>query len=226
MRAKKFKLTNQAIAARCPMVQPPQSRAIYWDSDIPGFGLVVGRTARSFIVQKDVVGRTVRVTIGRHGKVWTADRARREAIQVLAEMDRGQNPNKTKREAAARGVTFGEAMEMHLADMRKLERTERTIVDYIDVVRRYLSDWEGRSLNEITRIDCRNRHDRVTKQNGPYVANRALAVFRAAYNTAARVHDDLPPNPIVASVLTQSHDDGSLSLGTSSPLGQRRWRRH
>ena len=197
MLAKKFKLTNKAIESKCPMVLPPETKAIYWDSEIPGFGLAVGRTARSFIAQKDICGRTVRVTIGRYGKVWTADRARREAIQLLAELDRGKNPNKSKREAAARGITFGEAMEMHIDDMRKLERTERTITDYREAVRRYLPDWTKKPLNEITRGDCRTRHTRVSVKHGPYVANKAFAVFRAIYNSAARVHDELPPNPIV-----------------------------
>lgn len=192
----RFKLTNQNIEACCPLVKPPARRAIYWDAEIPGFGLVVGRSARSFIAQKDVGGRTVRVTIGRYGKVWTADRARKEAVQLLAAMDRGENPNRKKREASARGVTLGQAVDMHIADMRKYRRAERSILDFRDAAERHLGDWLKRPLEEITRGDCRARHERITKTSGPYAANHAFAVFRAAYNTAASVHD-LPPNPVV-----------------------------
>ncbi len=197
MSGKKFKLTNKNIEARCPLVQPPAKRAIYWDSEIPGFGLVVGRTARSFVAQKDVAGRTVRVTIGRYGRVWTAERARKEAIQVLAEMDRGENPNRRMRQAAARGVTLAQAVEMHLADMRKYKRAERSMQDFRDKPTRHLADWLSRPLREITRAECRARHNQITKNSGPYAANQTFAIFRAAYNTAASVHDDLPPNPVV-----------------------------
>src|SRR5690606_464981 len=89
-----------------------------------------------------------------------------------------------------------QAVEMHVADMRKYRRAERSILDFRYAAERLLSNWLKRPLEEITRGDCRARHERLTKTSGPYSANRVFAVFRAAYHTAASVHD-LPPNPVV-----------------------------
>jgi integrase len=43
------------------------------------------------------------------------------------------------------------------------------------------------------------RHDKITKQNGPYIANGSMRSLRAIYNHARKSNTDLPPiNPVVA----------------------------
>src|SRR6476660_4046630 len=98
-------LTNENIKKHCLPPQPgdvkasgrPVTERFYWDDKLGGFGIVVRATSRSFIVQKDVRGRSVRVTIGSFPE-WTADRARKEARERIVEMDKGGNPNRRKRE--------------------------------------------------------------------------------------------------------------------------------
>jgi hypothetical protein len=78
-----------------------KSKALFWDTELKGFGLLVRRSAKSFVVQKS--GRQ-RVTLGRHG-VLTVAQTRQLAIQSLAEIANpsvNKTPTITLREATDR----------------------------------------------------------------------------------------------------------------------------
>ena len=66
--------------------------ALYWDPELPGFGVrVTDKGARSYVVENRVGGETVRVTIGKVGK-WPLKRAREEARELAMKMDKGIDP--------------------------------------------------------------------------------------------------------------------------------------
>lgn len=202
----RLKLTNDYIKKHCLPPGPddltargnPRQECFYWDSELRGFGIVVRAASKSFIVQKDVRGRSVRVTIGRFPD-WTADAARKEARARIVEMDAGGNPNQRKREEAVRGVTLAQALQWHQDAMRADDCATRSIESMEYEVGLYLGDWLSRPLAEITRNECATRHRRITERHGPYSANRAMRFFRAAYNTAdKRQEQGLPRCPVVA----------------------------
>ena len=61
--------------------------SVFWDSDLPGFGVRVYRTGRRvYCVQTRGPAGPKRVTLGRHGDI-TADAARRQAV-IVAELAR------------------------------------------------------------------------------------------------------------------------------------------
>jgi integrase len=193
----RLKLTKASIEERCKP-DPSGAARIVWDRDVPGFGLRVGKTARAFIYQRDMRGgRTRRVTIGRY-PTWTPEEARKEARALAVRMDRGEDPNATRRALAARGVTLAQGRQAHLARLRAKGGSERTVEMLMDEVDRHLGDWLARPLSEITRQETRRRHERITNKSGPYVANRVMRAFRAIYNTCLREHDLPTPNPCIA----------------------------
>lgn len=194
---KRLKLTNTSVDQRCR--RPADRRqVIYWDTELRGFGVRVGQATKTYIVQRDLPGgRTRRVTIGRHGP-WTAEQARKHARELVVKMDKGEDPNAAKRAAAARGVTLATAMALHVQRLRAKKASPRTIEGLEYETRRYLADWLGRPLAEISKTDCRKRHERITRDAGPYAANRALRSLRAIYNTAVREHDLPLPPPTIA----------------------------
>lgn len=155
-----------------------------------------GQSVRTFIVQKDIRGRSVRVTIGRYPD-WAVDQARKRAHELIVQMDQGIDPNRRKKEEAAKGVTLAEAIDMHLSSMRARRCAARSMNVIQEECERLLSDWLARPLATITPNECAKRHERITERNGPYAANRALQHFRACYNTAARRVEDLPLCPII-----------------------------
>jgi integrase len=190
----KLKLTKASVEA-LPFTESGQ--VMYVDTELKGFALVVGRVAKAYIAQKDVRGRTRRITIGRHG-TWTTELARKEAQHLLVEMDRGFDPVEKKKAEASDLITFGEAYRIHLERIQRLGRTPRTIETYHERVDRYLRDWLARPIRHISRADIRERHTRIGENHGRTSANRAMAAFRAIYNTVLKEHENFPVAPTIA----------------------------
>ncbi len=162
-----------------------KAQALYWDTELKGFGLLVGRTAKSFVVQKSG-GR--RITMGRYG-VLTVAQARQCAIQALAGIANA-NPNTTP------SITLREAAELHRERMRR-KGSSPSSIEYFDYkLDRHLADWLDRPLTDISRTEVRMRHSRIGAK-APYSANGTFRIFRAIYNTALKEYE-LPANPCVA----------------------------
>ncbi len=72
--------------------------AVFWDSDLPGFGIRVYPTARKvYVVQTRTNGKSKRVTVGRHGDI-SPDEARKNAAKFIARMKAGQSPVEVERQ--------------------------------------------------------------------------------------------------------------------------------
>jgi integrase len=80
-------------------------------------------------------------------------------------------------------------------------RSERTIKGYCDHVERMFAEWLDIPLREIGRDPARvvSRHDNITNENGPYMANASMRTLRAIYYHARKMHKSLPvDNPVDA----------------------------
>jgi site-specific recombinase XerD len=183
-----------------------ESRARMWDTKVPGFGATIGRRRITFVVQGRVQGDQRTVVVGHWGpptsravapELLSVSKARDLALAALVDMRRGQAPVRTGGERAVRGPTLSEAFELHLASMRADQASSASTDTIVRERDRYLKDWLTRPLRRIERTECRELHAKLTKDAGPYVANRVLRHVRASWNTAAKAHD-LPVNPTVA----------------------------
>lgn len=186
-----MKLTTSAVA-RIP--HPETGQKIYMDDQLKGFGLLVGAKTKTYIAQRTVKGRTVRVTIGRVG-VFKAEKARHEAIDLLARMTKGEDPNATRRAEKARGITLRGAADLYLKAPKK--RSEKTLKGYRDTLDRYFEDWKDKPLLDIGRKTVYDRHIQIGRDHGTYAANGAMRVFRAIWNRAMRQHEELPVCPTI-----------------------------
>lgn len=84
----KIKLTAGSVN-RLPFTTSGQK--IYLDTEIPGFGVLVGKKTKSYFIERRVNGGTVRHKLGRHGEM-TADQARDQANTNRIAMSKGVNP--------------------------------------------------------------------------------------------------------------------------------------
>ena len=161
--------------------------AIYRDSDLIGFAIRVNNTCKTYIIEKKVLGRTVRSTIGLQGNL-TLAQARHIARDKLALMAQGINPNEVKRKIIAEEKlksdllkikpTLKQAFEHYLLYKRL---KPRTIQDYTMVVDNYLKDWNEITLDKISRFMIQAKHSELS-QRSMAQANMAMRVFRAIYN--------------------------------------------
>ena len=177
------------------LAHPPKGQKLFMDEALKGFGVLVSANTKTYVAQRDIGGRTVRVTLGRHGVMTTAE-AKREAEEAIGLMRRGINPNEQKRAAQGRSITLQEAADLYLQSNKP--RAAKSIKGFRDAMRLHLKDWLATPLAEITRKMIYDRHRRIGKISGPYAANATMRAFRAAYNRAIRLHEELPPNPTIS----------------------------
>jgi integrase len=203
----KAKLTEKSLAAFELPIDVPQ--LVVWDTDLAGFGVVVGKHNRTFIVKGRVDGRQRRKAIGVAGRFrddgtpWTVQLARAEAKVILGDMVRGVDPN-AERRLHRDGPTLNDALALHVAKMRKDESRPRSVEVVEHETKKHLGEWLDRTLASITRTDVRERHEELTEQSGEYLANRVMRHLRAAWNTLAK-EQELPVCPTIAVHWNKEH---------------------
>ena len=79
------KLTETYVKKLPPVVNGTKK---YWDSEVKGLVVFVGKRSKTWYFQKDVGGKTQRVLIGRYPTI-TAQTARQTALGFALEMSRG-----------------------------------------------------------------------------------------------------------------------------------------
>ena len=188
----KIKITKSRVDA---LPHPDKGQVLYSDSDLPGFAVLVGAKSKAYVAQRDVAGRTKRVTIGRHGIIKT-DKARDDARQMIARMAQGEDPSLTKRQEAARSITLRQALEAYEQTLENKNRSPRTIEGYRKSIERYLRDWLDKPLGDFDRSMVRARHLKIG-ESGRYAANGTMRAFRAVWNRAMREHEELPVCPVI-----------------------------
>ncbi len=66
--------------------------AVFWDSELPGFGIRVYPTGRKvYVVQTRANGKSKRFTVGHHGDI-APDHARKDAANIIARLKAGLPP--------------------------------------------------------------------------------------------------------------------------------------
>ena len=128
----------------------------------------------------------MRVSLGKHG-ILTTEEARREAKTKLAELAHGANPNALKKEDRLRLTTLQEVYNDYLAG-RDLK--PKTIKDYNNCLRLYLSDWLNTPVIHITRDQIEARHREISSR-GEAAANLTMRLLRSM--SELRCDPDISP---------------------------------
>ena len=87
------KLQRTTISRRTVEALAVGKDTVFWDSELPGFGVRVYPSGRKvYVVQTRAGGKAAkRVTVGRHGVI-TAEEARRRAALIVARIKAGEDP--------------------------------------------------------------------------------------------------------------------------------------
>lgn len=191
---------RDAIAVGDIELPADRAQVIAWDTEERGFGVVVGKTSRTFVANfRAPDGKMRRVTIGRwgesrpeDGRTWNVSTARQRAREIMGSVAGGSDPSAPVRDRK-QGITLREAFAMHLDKMRAKQRESG--IATVERERQYVVTLLDTPLAAIERATLRKEHARITKECGPYVANRVMRNVRAAWHTAGAEHPTLDSDP-------------------------------
>lgn len=162
-------------------IESDGSERIYWDHELPGFGLRVRASGRKYyIAQVRAGGRQRRLTIGSH--VLAPDAARKEAMGFISKLRNGGGDVR-KNEETREETTIKELSERFLNEHVKLHCKPATQREYGRIVRSFVVPNLGkRRVPEVRRSDITGLHHKL--RDTRYQANRTLAVLSKMFNLA------------------------------------------
>ncbi|MCK1572878.1 integrase arm-type DNA-binding domain-containing protein [Bradyrhizobium sp. 174] len=226
-------LSDKAIAQ---LPTPEDGWYLARDTELKGFFVVVGKRKRTFTVQGDLRQRgkrasSIRVSIGDANEL-TTRAARAIAKEYLAQISKGKHPKarqdgnaeqgNTNRNEAVASVTLKQAWQRYLeAHLIRKGRSEKTISGYRDHVERLFSEWLDAPLLDLANDPGRvaEKHDELSKQNGPYMANGSMRTLRAIYNHARKTNRSLPRDNPADAIDWNQEERRNTGMGTGDLKG-------
>lgn len=157
----------------------PLGSGAHLDKTVKGFMVICNAASKSYVLQRDLNRRAVRVTLGRVGEI-SAEAARREALKAVELIEQGRNPNLERRIEAAKGTTLAEAFVLYKTSE---PRSPKTLEIYEAIFRNHLKPWEHRTMQDIglDRPGVRKLHEQITaKVKAEAEALHARLVAKAA----------------------------------------------
>jgi len=184
----RLNFTKKAIEA----LQPPQKkkRALYYDSQTRGLGVMVQRTGhRSFFWFRKVQGRAKWITIGDFPEL-SVENAREHAAKRNAAIAQwkardyeGIHPINRPRDLTLNAL-FEDYLDRRLkAHAKDPDRAIRSARYQFNA---YLAGWRERKLGTISRADVRFLQTDVGEKNGKVTANRTIQLLSTLFNWALK----------------------------------------
>lgn len=177
-----IKITQREVSKIQP-TGPDGNQVYYYDSDLKGFGLRVSRTRMTFFAEGKIGRKTIRVTIG-DASVVSPQKARSDALALLADLSRGIDPRAENRDQELESLTLKTIYDEYVrVRTARGKLKSRTIKDYNDVLRLYIPDWQDKPIVDITKDLVEQRHAHITARS-PSKANLTMRLIRALANFA------------------------------------------
>jgi integrase len=194
---------------------------------------MVGKRTKTFMVQGDLrlngKRQSLRLKVGEVGEVRTRE-ARAKAKALLGLIGKGVDPRpKEAGEGEAPNLSTSRPegfLEIDLtlraawtryrdAHLKRKGRSEGTIENCRDHVERLMADWLDQPFwalgNNPSLVTA--RHEKITQDNGPYIANGCMRSLRAIYNHARKTARSLPAENPVTAVDWNSEKRRNTALG-------------
>lgn len=174
----------------------PLGSGIHRDTQVKGLMVLCHKTTRSYAVQGDVRRngrhvRTVRVKIDRCDRMGLRD-ARTRAKALMSTIQSGVDPTEGPAET---GITLQGALDAHLSEKTHRPRTAESYKYHVD---HYLKAWRNRAVADISRQMVRDLYAELKRKHGDTTAAGVMRTLRAVVNTARRIDESLPGNPVEA----------------------------
>ncbi len=154
--------------------------AVFWDRELPGFGVRVYPTGRKvYVVQTRTKGKSKRVTVGLHGDL-TAEQARNEAVRLIARIKAGEPL--TGKEAEAE-PTVADLAERYQREYVAMHCKPATVKHYGLMLHKHILPGLGElRVSEVERKDILKFQYRLSDM--PTAANRCVDILVKMFNLA------------------------------------------
>lgn len=153
---------------------------VFWDRDLPGFGVRVYPSGRKvYVVQSRAGGKSRRATVGRHGAI-APDRARKEAARLIARIKAGQPLADAAPEAPP---TVADLAGRYLREHVAVHCKPNTVKHYGLMVRKHIVP----GLGDLRVSEARRKHIlefHYGLSDVPTVANRCVDILVKMFNLA------------------------------------------
>lgn len=212
----RLKLSKSKIDA---LKHPDKGQVIYWDTDTPGLGLVVGAKTKTFRVQIDVKDsnapsgyRTVKKTLGRYGHEITLEQAKAllggyvdsDGNAVIGErLKLKLKPVDEPQAVPGVEITLNELIAKYYQNTKRRDGKERkpgTAGQYTKLVTRHYEGWMGLTLPELSEItpdSVLDKYKHNETAHGPATARNSSSVLSSILNYGKATYPAaLPNNPL------------------------------
>ena len=187
-RRSELRITKRAVDALAVEVDD----VVFWDRDLPGFGVRVHATGRKvYVVQSRGPSGPKRVTLGRHGDM-PADEARKRATVVIDRIKQGEDPLPEPPEPE---LTVSELSERFMSTHVKVHCKSSTAATYRSILDKHILPFLGdKVISQIGRGEISALHHRL--HDTPAMANMAVKLVSRMFSLAeawARIPVGLNP---------------------------------
>jgi len=171
--------------------------AFYFDDEIKGFGVRVTGGAKTFIIDRKLNGKTIRVSIGRYPD-WSVQAARDRAKELIVELDKGNDVRQQEKRRNDAAATLQVAFEKFMSERQLKPRTQ---TDYRRYMEHYLPDWLGKAITTIDSDMIMARYRKIAKSSsGAAQASSVMRTLRSVFNFAIATYGRavIPENPVAS----------------------------
>ena len=177
-----MKLTTASI--RTLSIPAGKSEAIYFDDDVPGFGIRIrDGGSRGYVFQYKLGTKQRRIALGPLSAI-DLSKARDNAKDLYAKVRLGQDPAGEKAEAKAKaGRTFDTAIEDYLT-IKKKSYAAQTFLDAARHLRTDAKTLHRLNVEKISRADIAGVLSTVRNNSGEVTGNRVRATLSGFFSWA------------------------------------------
>ena len=172
-----MKLTDLSISR----LKPTKADAVYYDDDLPGFGLRIREGgSRNYVVRYRLGGQERRHTIG-SASVLTLTEARQKARKALVAINEGRDPTAEKADKKVAASLMLSSVARDYLESVEPGMKPRSFLECTRHINKAWKSLHGLAVGAVSRSTVATRLREIAKGSGPVAANRARSTLSAMY---------------------------------------------